>query len=200
MAVGGDALLSPPETDESGHSSCVGRPQPTAVADETDRARPRDVGIVRTRMFMAPQGFLDLLHIFYGCRRPSLQRLSRKSACEVQKTLLRASKRFRGNRVDIGFTDAKLLRLFNEFILLRDRYGDGLAEVIATRVGVLRGARNLGLVPQRPPISLRPVEGSLVDFTVDLRPPRKLRFGACNCGPGEVVLDQVEMIEIFGVE
>ncbi len=80
--------------------------------------------------------------------------------------------------MDIGFTDAKIRRLFNDFGLLCDRYGVDLAEIIATRMGVLRGAKHLGLVPQRPPVSLRPVDGSPLAFTVDLAPPRKLAFGA----------------------
>ncbi len=102
--------------------------------------------------------------------------------------------------MDIGFNDAKLRRLFNDFGLLRDRYGVDLAEIIATRMGVLRGAKHLGLVPQRPPVSLRPVDGSPLAFTVDLAPPRKLRFGALDCASDQIALERVQAIEVFGVE
>jgi len=102
--------------------------------------------------------------------------------------------------VDIGFTDAKIRRLFNDFGLLCDRYGVDLAEIIATRMGVLRGAKHIGLVPQRPPVSLRPVDGSPLAFTVDLAPPRKLRFVALDCGPDQIALERVQKIEVFGVE
>jgi len=102
--------------------------------------------------------------------------------------------------VDIGFTDGKIRRLFNDFGLLCDRYGVDLAEIIATRMGVLRGAKHLGLVPQRPPVSLRPVDGSPLAFTVDLAPPRKLGIGALDCGPDPIALERVQKIEVFGVE
>ncbi len=107
----------------------------------------------------------------------------------------------------ICFPDARMQRVFNDFAQLEARFGAELATSIATRMAVLAAARNLGRVPARPPIRLRALNGLPGQYSVDLLPPRRLRFGALN---GYVVVHkgekndahgiQIEEIEVLGVE
>ncbi len=116
--------------------------------------------------------------------------------------MLRDRKRF-GAVVDICFRKAGLCRVFNDARLLRKRYGDDLASRIATRMAVLKAAKHLGLVPQRPPIGLCKHDGSPTTFTVDVDPPRRLRFVAIGTRQQRgqrLALDRVRSIEIVAFE
>lgn len=99
--------------------------------------------------------------------------------------------------VKILFPDANLQRVFNHYPSLEARYGEDLAMKIAVRMSLLSAARHLGLIPRRPPIRLKPVDGSNVQYTVDLILPRRLRFGALK---GKSAPKQVEEIQILAVD
>lgn len=105
--------------------------------------------------------------------------------------------------MEISFREAKLHRIFNEYALLEEGYGPDLASKIATRLAVLRAAKHLALVPERPPIRLRQHHSSPVTFTVDLPPSRKLRFAPRQSGSSSARrLDRngIRSIEILGIE
>jgi hypothetical protein len=107
--------------------------------------------------------------------------------------------------VRIRFTDKKMQRVFNDYVQLEARFGAELATKIATRMAVLAAARDLGRIPRRPPIRLRPLDGSPGRFSVDLVPPRRLTFGALSGHAGngdgnDVDKSRIEEIEVFGVE
>jgi hypothetical protein len=92
--------------------------------------------------------------------------------------------------------------VFNDYAQLEARYGAPLAVKIATRMAVLASARHLGLVPRRPPIRLRSSESD-GQFTVDLSPPRRLRFSVLNgqlSSQNDVDEAAVEEIEVIGVD
>ena len=82
----------------------------------------------------------------------------------------------------IRFQSAKLRHIFNDYPLLQARYGEELADTIATRLAVLSAARHLGAVPRLPPVRLQSLHRSTTQFTVDLIPPRKLRFAVLKAG------------------
>jgi hypothetical protein len=70
-------------------------------------------------------------------------------------------------------------------------------------MAVLRAAKHLGVVPQRPPIRLCRYDGSPATFTVDVDPPRRLRFVAISPRPSKsqrLVLDRIQSIEIVAFE
>src|SRR5690242_13347015 len=120
-----------------------------------------------------------------------------RTHCGGASKLLPNGKRF-GVTVEIGFRDARLCRIFNHYDLLQTRYGPHLASKIALRLAVLRAAKHLGLVPKRRPIGLRPLDGSTRAFTVELNPPRKLRFEAANSKSRGVrlSLEEIRSVEI----
>jgi hypothetical protein len=103
----------------------------------------------------------------------------------------------------IDFPDPKLQRVFNDHVLLRERYGPELAPYIARRMSLLKAAARLALIPRDPPILLSEVRGSPKTFTVNLSPPRKLRFTTPDApitAAGAVDLDSVVAIEVIGVD
>jgi hypothetical protein len=105
--------------------------------------------------------------------------------------------------VEIGFRDRRSHRLFNDYRQLEERYGFDLASKIATRMAVLKAAKFLSVVPECPPIRLRQSNGSPVTFTVDLTPPRKLRFAARMTGTSDAKRlnrDGINSIDILGIE
>jgi len=106
--------------------------------------------------------------------------------------------------VQICFPDAGTHRIFNDYTQLEARFGPELAASIATRLAVLAAARNLGRVPDRPPIRLCTLIGTPGQFSVDLLPPRRLRFSASNGsakGRGnDVDRIGIEEIEVLGVD
>jgi plasmid maintenance system killer protein len=109
--------------------------------------------------------------------------------------------------VRIGFPDASIQRVFNDYVQLESRYGVELAVKIATRMATLAAARDLGRIPSRPPIRLRSLGGSPGQYSVDLLPPHRLRFSAVNLRPrieksenDNVDRSRIEEIEVIGVE
>ncbi len=104
----------------------------------------------------------------------------------------------------ICFPDARTQRVFNDYAQLEARFGAELATKIATRMAVLAAARDLGRVPGKPPIRLRALDGSPGQFSVDLLPSRRLRFGALNGALNgeecDVDKSRVKEIEVSGVE
>ena len=105
--------------------------------------------------------------------------------------------------MQIGFRDAKLQRLFNDHQSLQAKFGPALASRIASRMGLLKAAPRLSLVPGQPPILLALANGDLAEFTVNLSPEKKLRFRASNPAvrKGALLdLEAVTEIEVSGVE
>jgi hypothetical protein len=105
--------------------------------------------------------------------------------------------------VEIVFRDGRSHRLFNDYRQLEERYGSDLASKIATRMAVLKAAKFLSAIPERPPIKLRQSNGSPVTFTVDLTPPRKLRFAPRIIGASDAKRlnrDGINSIDILGIE
>jgi len=105
----------------------------------------------------------------------------------------------------ISFSDNETRRMFNDYGLLEAQFGPELAVRIATRLAVLAAARDLGRVPRRPPIRLRPTGGGRGRFAVDLAPARRLLFTASvvrgrNGEERDVDEALVEEIEVSGVE
>lgn len=101
--------------------------------------------------------------------------------------------------MEIGFPDAQSQRLFNDYALLTKRYGSELAAKIATRLGVLRAAKHLALIPRSPPLRLQHVDGSAVAFSVELTSAHKLRFRIPKKN-GSLPLDRVTEVEILDVQ
>jgi hypothetical protein len=105
--------------------------------------------------------------------------------------------------LDIGFQNAKDQTLFNDYNLLQSRYGRELANKIANRMAMLKAARHLGMIDRGPPILLAPINGSAKQYSVSLKPPRRLRFAAAKAESTrsrELDLSQVQDIEILGVD
>ena len=108
----------------------------------------------------------------------------------------------------IGFRDAQTQRVFNDYKSLETRFGPQLAARIASRMAMLMAADDLGRVPRRRPIRLRPVDGSPGQFVVDLAPPLRLRFdaldGDASIGPWEDDdarrRTRIKEIEVVGVD
>lgn len=97
----------------------------------------------------------------------------------------------------IKFLSAKVQRIFNDYASLEALYGADLAAKVAVRMSVLVAARHLGLVPRHPPIRLRPVDSLRGQFTVDLTPPRKLRFGTgLATSQDDHKIEEIEIIAI----
>jgi len=104
----------------------------------------------------------------------------------------------------IGFQDAASQRVFNDYDLLKSRFGHQLARKIANRMAMLKAAKHLGMVDDRPPVRLRKVNGRSHHFTVDLMGSHKLRFAAPIKSSGQTIPQRdfsvVDEIEILGVE
>lgn len=105
--------------------------------------------------------------------------------------------------MNICFPDSATATEFNELKRLERRFGTDLAVRIATRIGILMAARHLAEVPTKPPIRLRTFDTRAGQFTVDLRGPKRLRFGAIKDYAqknGRIVCETVEEIEVLGVD
>lgn len=102
----------------------------------------------------------------------------------------------------ILFRERQAQRTFNDHSILEVRYGSELATKIATRLAVLDVAPNLSVVPRRPPIGLRPVDGATGQFTVDLAGSRRLRFIGLDRSGTNPTADpaEIEEIEVIGVD
>jgi hypothetical protein len=118
------------------------------------------------------------------------------------KSVTHKETRLRPALVRICFPDEKTQRLFNDYGLLSSRFGNHVARKIAIRMALLKAARHLGMIDDRPPVRLTRVDNSIDQFTVDLVPPKKLRFAAHNTSPIDAPeeLSRVEEIEIIGIE
>lgn len=99
--------------------------------------------------------------------------------------------------MEISFCDTHLGSIFNSFELLRKSYGPDIAHSIAIRMGVLRAAPVLSLVPKRPPVSFKPVRGG---YVVSLANSHILKFRASGTLPRSAGLDQISAIEIIGID
>ena len=103
----------------------------------------------------------------------------------------------------VGFRDGRVQRLFNDHAKLEARYGADVAIRIATRMALLTVARNLSVLPARPPIGFKAVDDEPGHFTVDLKAPLCLRFigqGWKSRRSKANTLGQIEEIEVIGVE
>jgi len=104
----------------------------------------------------------------------------------------------------IGFPDATSQRVFNDYDLLKSRFGLRLARKIANRMAMLKAAKHLGMIDDCPPVRLRRVNGYSDHFTVDLLGSQRLRFAArVRSGRQRSPLRDhslVNEIEILGVE
>ena len=107
----------------------------------------------------------------------------------------------------IGFRDAQTQRVFNDYERLEACFGPQIAARIASRMAVLTAADDLGRVPRRRPIRLRPIDGAPGQFAVDLAPPLRLRFdaldGDASIGSWEdddARRTRIKEIEVVGVD
>ena len=81
--------------------------------------------------------------------------------------------------MDIAFRIRKLEKDFNGADALLKSYGPRMARVIMMRMAVLRAARNLELIPTRPPDRRHQLVGDRDElFAVDLVHPYRLVFEA----------------------
>ena len=107
--------------------------------------------------------------------------------------------------MEIDFRTRKLEKAFNTAVALQKTYGARMARVIMMRMAVLRGARNLGLVPTTPPDRRHQLSADRDEqFAVDLVHPYRLVFAA-NHEPvprrddGGIDAEQVTAITILEV-
>ena len=105
--------------------------------------------------------------------------------------------------MEIYFPDAERRQLFCTGNLLRTRFGDGLAEMICSRLQLLKRARSLALVPADSPVSLSSDRSKPGLFTVGLDAAHRLLFEAVS---DELVPtrctdpDAIRFIRILAVE
>jgi plasmid maintenance system killer protein len=103
----------------------------------------------------------------------------------------------------VGFCDSRTQRLFNDHERLEARYGAEVAIRVATRMEMLVIAKNLSVLPTRPPIGFQAIGDQTDQFSVDLGAPYCLRFvgldGRVWRGKADK-LRHIEVIEVIGVE
>lgn len=84
---------------------------------------------------------------------------------------------FKDFSVEISFANRRLERVFNSEKELIRRYGAPMGRKIQTRMAVLRGANNLGLVPRERPTRRHQLSQDRdEEFAVDLVHPYRLVF------------------------
>ena len=107
--------------------------------------------------------------------------------------------------MEIAFKTKRLQKACNSDVLLQKTYGKQLAKKIKVRLGVLRQARNLGLVPTEPPIRRHQLRGDRDEtYAVDLGPRQRLVFAANHettprNDDGGIATHQVTAIEIIEI-
>ena len=107
--------------------------------------------------------------------------------------------------MDIAFRTRKLEKRFNSGEALRKSHGARMAKTIATRMAVLKAARNLGMVPVTPPERRHQLVGNRNDeFAVDLVHPYRLVLKASHepvprNDDGGIDPDRVTAVTILGV-
>jgi hypothetical protein len=106
------------------------------------------------------------------------------------------AKRIDGRAVLVLFGSDAERRLYNTAEMLDRRFGRLLSDKIKMRLLLLGAAPNLAMVPTCQPYSLK--KTSRGEFTLDLSPPRVLRF-AVQGGRGEE-RSSIKTVKIIGVE
>ena len=106
--------------------------------------------------------------------------------------------------MEIAFKTKRLQKTCNSHTQLQRSYGK-LAKKIAVRLSLLKNARNLSLVPTKPPVRRHLLRGDRQDtFAVDLGHPYRLVFTA-NHDPiprrpdGGIATEQVTAIRILEI-
>jgi hypothetical protein len=94
------------------------------------------------------------------------------------------------------FGSAAEQRLFSSAELLDRRFGPKLSDKIKMRLLLLRAATNLAMVPTCQPYSLKKLPHG--EFTLDLLPPKVLRFAAE--GGRSSQQSKIKAVTILGVE
>jgi hypothetical protein len=105
--------------------------------------------------------------------------------------------------VEICFPDEERQKLFSNCRKLRTKFGDALAEVICSRLGVLKRASSLGDVPQSAPFDLARVEDQQATFSVSLPEGKRLFFEALapeDVTLTEISLSKIRYVQVLGVE
>ena len=107
--------------------------------------------------------------------------------------------------MEISFKSRRLGKLFNSHDRLRRKYGGPLAEKIQVRLGVLKNAGSLAVVPTAPPIRRHLLRGDRQGtWAVDVGPRHRLIF-APNHDPiprtagGGIAVEQITSILILDV-
>lgn len=106
------------------------------------------------------------------------------------------AKRIIGLILLILFGSAAEQRLFSTAELLDRRFGHKLSKKIKMRLLLLRAATNLAMVPTCRPYRLN--ELSHGEYTLDLLPPKVLRFAADGGRPSQQF--KIKTVKILGVE
>jgi len=107
--------------------------------------------------------------------------------------------------VEIEFDTGKLEKTLNSEALIRREYGEQAGKIM-TRLGVLRSAANLSLVPEHKPERRHELSGGWSGcFAVDLKHPFRLIFRPAQDpvprkGDGGIDLIQVTAIRIMAIE
>lgn len=79
--------------------------------------------------------------------------------------------------MDIRFRNGRLERVFGSAAALTKQYGQRMARTIQVRIGVLRNAKTLSMVPTTPPLRRHMLTGDRKgQFAVDLVHPYRLVF------------------------
>lgn len=101
----------------------------------------------------------------------------------------------------IGFRDTTTALLFNDYAELEARFGAEPAEKIASRMGILSVAKNLGCLPSRAPIGFSCDDAANQLFGVDAGPMHRLQFRAvvAKGRRKKAASNQIEEIIVSGV-
>jgi hypothetical protein len=134
--------------------------------------------------FLIGNTFIFAVH--YGC----------KFSCVRLKKVFPIAKRIIGPALLVLFESAADKRLFGSAELLDRRFGPLLSKKIKVRLHLLRAAPTLAMVPTCQPFCLR--KTSRGDFTLDLSPPKVLRFS--TQGRRGDPITAIKTVRLLGVE
>ncbi|MCP2223744.1 hypothetical protein [Bradyrhizobium elkanii] len=115
--------------------------------------------------------------------------------CTSLKKVFPIAKRIIGPILLILFGSAAEQRLFSTAELLDRRFGPNLSKKIKSRLLLLRAAPNLTMVPTCQPYRLNKI--SRGEYTLDLLPPKVLRFAAEG---GRTQQSMIKAVKILAVE
>ncbi|WP_128948230.1 hypothetical protein [Bradyrhizobium nanningense] len=114
--------------------------------------------------------------------------------CASLKKVFPIAKRIIGLILLILFGSAAEQRLFSTAELLDRRFGPSLSGKIKSRLLLLRAAPNLAMVPTCQPYRLN--KNSRGEYTLDLLPPKVLRFAAEGSRTPQSTIKTVKILAV----